>query len=96
MIQVMKKQAFEMSFSEASSLDKNIVVARSLRLLPYIIPSIGKWKRTLVKGKGPDRFVQRRISKLNRGTTYEEWRNLKTQEILKEGRKDAVENTFGS
>jgi hypothetical protein len=56
MIQVMKKQASENFFSEASSLDKNIVVARSPRLLPYIILSIGKWKRTLLKGKGPDRF----------------------------------------
>ena len=57
MIQVMKKQACERFFSEASYLDKSIVVKRSLRLLPYVIPSIEKWKRSLLKENDLKDFV---------------------------------------
>ena len=51
MIQVMKKQASDKFFSEASYLDEDIVIAKSLRPLPYVIPSIEKWKRTLLREK---------------------------------------------
>jgi len=57
MIQVMKKQASDKFFSEASYLDEDIVIAKSLRPLPYVIPSIEKWKRTLLREKDLTDFV---------------------------------------